>query len=219
MLKDFSVLSFKELRNRSSEVVREKSRELHNKLCDKDQVYYESEMQTIKKKVDEHIQSQATKQSVKQLASQRVLERFQSDLSKSKELLEVSRSEDIDEFEVYTNRQINRHLTMEHSQQSLGANAGAVGTPVPGNSNHLNIVESTTNLPPLKIRPNSKESSTIDNFSNFMRPRAVNQGQNSTIAYHNLSKYSSQRQAPKLITLDLSKNPEVKLPKLCSNMK
>lgn len=55
MLKDFSVLSFKELRNRSSEVVREKSRELHNKLCDKDQVYYESEMQTIKKKVDEHI--------------------------------------------------------------------------------------------------------------------------------------------------------------------
>ena len=53
LLHNLSVLNFKELRNNSSDVVRERSRELLNRLCDKDKTYYEDEMEKIKKKMKE----------------------------------------------------------------------------------------------------------------------------------------------------------------------
>ena len=66
LLSNLSVLNFKDLRNNSSDVVREKSRELLQRLCDKDKTYYEDEMASIKKKMQEHIQNSTTKQSVKE---------------------------------------------------------------------------------------------------------------------------------------------------------
>ena len=51
LLDNLSVLNFKDLRNNSRDVVRDKSRELLQRLCDKDKTYYEDEMQSIRKRI------------------------------------------------------------------------------------------------------------------------------------------------------------------------
>ena len=51
LLSNLWVLNFEDLRKNSKDVVRERSRELLQRLCDKDKTYYEDEMQTIKKRI------------------------------------------------------------------------------------------------------------------------------------------------------------------------
>ena len=55
LLSNLSVLNFKDLRNNSTDVIREKSRELLRTLCDREKTYYEDDMANIKKKMLEHI--------------------------------------------------------------------------------------------------------------------------------------------------------------------
>ena len=64
LLENLSVLNFRELRNQSSDVVRERSHELINRLCDKDQTYYKNEMDEIKQKIQNQLKSKATKSSI-----------------------------------------------------------------------------------------------------------------------------------------------------------
>ena len=65
LLNNLSVLNFQDMRNNSSEMVREKSRDLVQKLCDKEKTYYEDEMENVQKRLQEKFKNTMTKQSKK----------------------------------------------------------------------------------------------------------------------------------------------------------